>query len=69
MDWNANRRPQESVPGPLLFDIDINDLFFLAEKTNVCNYADDAAFYAYESNFYNLILRLEHDSVLAITCF
>ena len=29
-----------SVLGPLLFNIFINDLFFLVEKSEVCNYAD-----------------------------
>ena len=47
----------------------INDFFFLAENTNVCNYADDATFHTCYSDLYNLILRLEHDFVLAIEWF
>ena len=35
---------QESSFGPLLFNIYINNLFFLVEKFNVCNYPDDATF-------------------------
>ena len=47
----------------------INDLFFLTENTNICNYDDDTTFYACDSDLDNLILRLEHDSVLATEWF
>ena len=55
--------------GPLLFNIYINDLFFLAENINVCNYADETTYYACDKDFQRLILKLEHDSVLAIEWF
>ena len=61
--------PQVSVLGDLLFSIYLNDLFYLTECTNVCNYADDTTFHAYDSDFRDLITRLEHDSLLAIQWF
>ena len=60
--------PQGSALGPIFLN-DINDLFFLTENTNVCNYADDTTFYACDSDLHNLISRLEHDSVSAIDWF
>ena len=61
--------PQESVLGPLLLSIYINNLFYLTELRDVYNYADDATFHACDSNLEDLIKSLEHDSVLAIEWF
>ena len=37
---------QETVLGPLLSNIFLNDLFFLTEFTDLCNFADDTTYYA-----------------------
>ena len=38
--------PQGSVLGLLYFKIYMNDLFYLTETTEVCNFADDTIFFA-----------------------
>ena len=56
--------PQGSVLGPYL-----NDLFFLSEFTDLCNFADDTIFYTCDMGLRSLIKRLEHDSFLAVEWF
>ena len=58
--------PQDSVLGPLLFNIDINDLYHLTEFTYACNFPDDTTFFACNSDFEYLMERLEHGTKLAI---
>ena len=65
----GTRSSSGSVLGPLLFNIYLNDLFYLAESTEVCNFADDTTFSACDKNLKTLISRLEHDSHLAIEWF
>ena len=41
---------QGSILGPLLFNIFINDLFFVIEKSDICNFADDNTLYSCGAN-------------------
>ena len=61
--------PQGSVLDLLLFNIYLNDLFYLAESTEVCNFADDTTFFVCDKDLKTLISRLEHDSHLAFKWF
>ena len=66
--WNelSQRVPQGSFVAPLLFNIYLNDLLFLSEFADVCNFADDTTFYACDMDLNSLIKKLEHDSFLSI---
>ena len=61
--------PQGSVLGPLLFNIYINDLFWVNEMTEVCNFADDTTLYTCDGEIKSVIRKLEHDTLLAIEWF
>ena len=54
--------PQGSILGPLLFNIFINDLFFVIEKSDICNFADDNTLYSCGANLKTVLKNLEHDA-------
>ena len=56
---------QGSVLGHILFNIYLNDLFYLTELTQVCNFAADTTYYVCDKDLNTLINRLEHDTTLA----
>ena len=53
--------PQESILGPLLFNIFLNDIFYFENRAFLSNYADDNALYAFSSNIEEAIQNLSQD--------
>ena len=57
-----HRIPQSSILGPLLFNIFINDLSFVIEKSDIWNFADDNNLDSCGVNFKTVLKNLKHDA-------
>ena len=69
--WNEIKRgvPQGSLLGSLLFNVFINDIFMLIEKSEICNFADDNTIYDCGGDLSNILENLKHDMKILLTWF
>ena len=61
--------PQGSIPGPLIFNIIINDLIVFIEKTDICNFADDNTLYKSSPSLSVVLNCLGHDITIVVNWF
>ena len=70
-DWDNVTRgiPQRSILGPLLFNIFINNIFLLVEKSDICKFADDNTLSACGDSLSVILKSLEHDIKILLRWF
>ena len=64
MEDNGSRSgvQQDSILGPLLFNIDLIDLFFTCENDDIASYADDTTTYTWARDTPTAISKLQPTS-------
>ena len=55
--------PQGSVLGPLLFNIDMINLFYECEDSNVASYADDTTLYSCATDITSVALEVQASAI------
>ena len=61
--------PQGSVLWPLLCTIFVNDIFWSANHTKICNYDDNTTVFAYHSDLGIVIWQFEDDCSVIVEWF
>ena len=61
--------PQRSALVSILFNIYLNNLFYLLNDIEICNFADDTTEYVCDFNLELFLEKLRENSELAVTWF